>query len=161
MSNIQIKTYDERYKEEITQLKIQTKEFELPVSLNDQPDLLEIKTFYQAGCGNFWVALSDDKVVGTVALIDIANKQTALRKMFVDENYRGKEKNIAKRLIDELMSWCKQKHVNEVYLGTTPFFLAAHRFYEKNGFVEISKDSLPTAFPVMRLDTKFYCYRFV
>ena len=46
--------------------------------------------------------------------------------------------------------------VREVYLGTTAKFLAAHRFYEKNGFVEIDHSELPESFPVMVVDTKFY-----
>jgi RimJ/RimL family protein N-acetyltransferase len=46
--------------------------------------------------------------------------------------------------------------VTEIYLGTTAEFLAAHRFYEKNGFKEIAKSQLPPAFPIMAVDTKFY-----
>jgi hypothetical protein len=43
-----------------------------------------------------------------------------------------------------------------VYLGTTPLYLAAHRFYEKSGFVEIKREELPEGFPVMEVDRKFY-----
>jgi predicted N-acetyltransferase YhbS len=46
--------------------------------------------------------------------------------------------------------------VREVFLGTTARFLAAHRFYEKNGFREIARQALPHSFPVMSVDTKFY-----
>ena len=45
--------------------------------------MLEIETFYQRNHGNFWVAIYDGKVVGTVALLYIGNHQVALRKMFV------------------------------------------------------------------------------
>jgi hypothetical protein len=38
--------------------------------LDDQPDLLQISSFYQQNGGNFWVALADGEVVGTIALID-------------------------------------------------------------------------------------------
>ena len=48
-------------------LPIQQLEFGIPVSLNDQPDLQDIPRFYQHGCGNFWVALANDEVVGSVA----------------------------------------------------------------------------------------------
>ena len=43
-----------------------------------------------------------------------------------------------------------------ILLGTTEKFLAAQRFYEKNGFTEIQKDALPPKFPVMTVDVKFY-----
>jgi hypothetical protein len=33
---------------------------------------------------------------------------------------------------------------------------AAHRFYEKNGFVEIAKEQLPESFPLMRVDNRFF-----
>ena len=46
--------------------------------------------------------------------------------------------------------------IAEIYLGTTEKFLAAHRFYEKNGFAEVRRDELPSAFPVMAVDSKFY-----
>src|SRR4051794_25926861 len=68
---------------------IQRDEFQIPITLEDQPDLQGIPEFYQQGAGNFWVALSEGKVVGTVALLDLGGGQGALRKMFVDANYRG------------------------------------------------------------------------
>ena len=48
--------------------------------------------------------------------------------------------------------------IKEVYLGTTPQFLAAHRFYEKNGFISIALKDLPEDFPVLQVDKKFYKY---
>lgn len=41
-------------------------------------------------------------------------------------------------------------------LGTTEAFVAAHRFYKRNGFAIIAKADLPPAFPLMPLDTRFY-----
>jgi hypothetical protein len=46
--------------------------------------------------------------------------------------------------------------VKEIYLGTTEKFLAAHRFYERNGFQQIAPSELPLKFPKMALDTRFY-----
>lgn len=160
VSDIAIKSYSEIYKDQIIHLilKIQTEEFGIPISIKDQPDLERIPQVYQKGYGNFWVALDADRVVGTVALIDIGKGQTALRKMFVDNDYRGKDKGVSKALLNALIAWCNLKKVHEIYLGTASAYLAAHRFYEKNGFHEISKEALPKAFPVMQVDTKFYRY---
>jgi len=139
-------------------LPIQSEEFGIPITLADQPDLLDIAGFYQRGSGNFWVAVDEGsgQAVGTVALLDIGNAQGALRKMFVRPVYRGAEHGVARRLLETLLEWCAAREIGEVYLGTTPKFLAAHRFYEKNGFIEIAKSQLPEAFPVMSVDTKFY-----
>jgi hypothetical protein len=46
--------------------------------------------------------------------------------------------------------------VKDVYLGTTEKFLAAHRFYERNGFQQIAANELPPSFPRMALDSRFY-----
>lgn len=135
---------------------IQRDEFGFPITLDDQPDLRDIPGFYQQGAGNFWVAVSDHEVVGTVALLDIGNGQGALRKMFVHANYRGREHGVSARLLDTLLEWARARSVKEVYLGTTEKFLAAHRFYERNRFQRIAATDLPVSFPKMALDTRFY-----
>ena len=137
-------------------LPIQQAEFGIPVTIADQPDLKNITGFYQHGNGNFWLALDGGTVVGTVALLDIGEQQVALRKMFVASSHRGSEHGVALRLFDTAMAWCASRGVRDVYLGTTAQFLAAHRFYEKNGFSEVSRADLPQSFPVMKVDSKFY-----
>ena len=138
-------------------LPIQQSEFGIPITLGAQPDLQDIPNFYQRGDSNFWVALDEQEVVGTVALLDIGHDQVALRKMFVAAAYRGAEHGVARRLLETLLAWCRARGVREIYLGTTAKFLAAHRFYEKSGFREIARGELPESFPVMVVDTKFYC----
>jgi N-acetylglutamate synthase-like GNAT family acetyltransferase len=137
-------------------LEIQREEFGFGIRAEDQPDLLNVASFYQTGAGNFWVALADDKVVGTIALRDIGNNQGALRKMFVRATHRGKEHAVAARLLERLVLSATDAGVRDLYLGTTEKFVAAHRFYEKNAFVQIAAQALPEAFPRMSLDTRFY-----
>ncbi|WP_208248653.1 GNAT family N-acetyltransferase [Rhizobium sp. T1473] len=96
------------------------------------------------------------QVVGTLGLKDIGNNQTALRKMFVAADVRGREHNVAARLLAELVGHAENQGIKEIFLGTTDKFLAAHRFYEKNGFTEVPKGDLPRSFPLMAVDTKFY-----
>lgn len=137
-------------------LPIQQSEFGISITLEDQPDLHDIPGIYKRGSGNFWVALSGARVVGTISLLDIGGAQGALRKMFVRPEYRGPNHQVARRLLETLIEWCQDKTLREVFLGTTAKFVAAHRFYEKWGFAEISKADLPAAFPLMSVDTKFY-----
>jgi len=135
---------------------IQRAEFDIPIALAEQPDIQDVGAFYQSGAGNFWVALDERKVVGTLGLLDIGNGQAALRKMFVAAGHRGAGFSIARRLLDALLAWCRGHDIREVYLGTTAQFHAAHRFYEKSGFRRIDRAELPPAFPVMSVDTRFY-----
>ncbi|WP_284075969.1 GNAT family N-acetyltransferase [Herbaspirillum aquaticum] len=137
-------------------LPIQQEEFGIPITLEGQPDLKDIAGFYQKGHGNFWVALDGGKVVGTISLLDIGNAQVALRKMFVAASHRGKQHGTAARLLEGAIAWARAQGVRQIFLGTTDKFLAAHRFYEKNGFRLIEKSTLPPAFPVMVVDSRFY-----
>lgn len=155
---LNIRKYQASDQEQVLQLilNIQQQEYNIPITREDQPDLLTIESFYQQENGNFWVACDGEQVVGTIALLDIGNQQVALRKMFVQAEYRGKVWNTATLLLQQAISWAQQQQVTQIYLGTTMQFIAAHRFYEKHGFEEIAIKQLPDSFPVMKVDTKFY-----
>jgi len=142
-------------------LNIQQNEFGVPVTLKDQPDLLKVKDFYQQGKGNFWVAVEDEKLIGTIALVDMKDGNVALRKMFVEAASRGKEKGIAALLLQKAFDWCNDKKIQNIYLGTVEVLKASHRFYEKNGFVRVEIKNLPASFPRMPVDTIFYRYSFI
>lgn len=139
-------------------LGIQREEFGVPVTLEEQPDLRDIPTYYQKGHGSFWVAVDGSEIVGTIGLLDIGHGQGALRKMFVARSHRGAAVGVGAALLRTCLEWAATVGMSEVLLGTTEQFRAAHRFYEKWGFSEISREALPAHFPRMRLDTKFYCY---
>jgi GNAT superfamily N-acetyltransferase len=76
--------------------------------------------------------------------------------MFVAKDYRGKEFGVAQNLLTTLLEWARHKSITEIFLGTTEKFTRAQRFYERNGFVEIAKQDLPSEFPIMEVDVKFY-----
>jgi N-acetylglutamate synthase-like GNAT family acetyltransferase len=158
--NIIVKEFASEYQWGVVDLilNIQQDEYQIPITKDDQPDLFNIHTYYQRGSGNFWVALHDEQVVGTISLLDIGEGQAALRKMFVNKGFRGKEYNTAKVLLNKAIAWAKQNSICTIYLGTTLQFVAAQRFYEKNGFELVPEELLPTNFPVMRVDKKFYKY---
>ncbi|NEQ19959.1 MAG: GNAT family N-acetyltransferase [Microcoleus sp. SIO2G3] len=155
-----IQPYSPEYQEQVLALirDIQQNEFAVAIALEDQPDLLQIPKFYQIGKGNFWIALDQGKVIGTIALIDIGSSQAVIRKMFVHPDYRGKQIGVGQQLLNTLLIWAKLQLIVELYLGTTELFKAAHRFYEKNGFTKITKAELPSTFPLMPVDTRFYQY---
>jgi len=160
MENSIATTYSPVYQQEVIDLilSIQQTEFGLPVTLEAQPDLESIPAFYQKDNGNFWIAIVENKLVGSIALLDIGNSRGALRKMFVHKDFRGNEYGIGRTLLNNLLEWARQKKFKEILLGTTERFIAAQRFYEKNGFTVIEKQLLPKEFPVMEVDVKFYRY---
>lgn len=137
-------------------LGIQREEFGVPVTLEEQPDLREVPAHYQKDRGAFWVAVDGDQLVGTIGLLDIGHGQGALRKMFVAPSHRGAAVGAGAALLQTCLEWAASAGMREVLLGTTEQFRAAHRFYEKWGFVRIPQEALPAHFPRMRLDTRFY-----
>lgn len=136
-------------------LNIQQKEFNVAITLEDQPDLLEISTFYHQQGGCFWGAFIDGELIGTIALVKYDDEAGAIRKMFVKKEYRGKELFIAQQLLDTLIAYSKENGLHHLYLGTVSILEAALRFYEKNNFVRIEKEALPEAFPLMSADNVF------
>jgi GNAT superfamily N-acetyltransferase len=134
-------------------LPIQQQEFGVKITAEDQPDLRRIPEVYQTGRGGFWVGLIDDAVVATLGLIDFG-AGGALRKMFVRKDQRGS--GVAQALLDTLVAHALAAGLPLLALGTLAQMHAAHRFYERNGFVAVTADQLPAAFPRMPVDDRFY-----
>ena len=156
---IKITTYQPSFKDAIATLitSIQQGVFGVPITLQDQPDLMNIDTFYQQKNGNFWCALNEEKeVVGTIALIDVGQSFGTIRKMFVREDYRGSDKGVAASLLHTLQNVALENGMNALYLGTFDKLKASHRFYDKNGFTLIQPNDLPENFPRMQVDNVFF-----
>jgi GNAT superfamily N-acetyltransferase len=139
-------------------LPIQQQEFNVPISIESQPDLLDVESAYFRDGGHFWGAIDADtgQLLGTVALLCIGHRAGALRKMFVRREFRGKEFAIAQRLMDALIDYCVNHDISTIYLGTIDKMKAAHRFYERNGFSRIEKAGLPAYYPNMAVDNMYY-----
>lgn len=137
-------------------LPIQQIEFNVPITLNDQPDLLDIENVYYQTGGGFWGARVEEELAGTIALLKYDHDSAAIRKMFVKKEYRGKELGLAQQLLETLIAYCKENQIRHLYLGTVSVLQAAMRFYERNGFEKIEKSALPELFPLMNADNVFY-----
>lgn len=133
---------------------IQQQEFNIPITVHDQPDLLDIETNYHAGGGNFWGAFNGEELVGTIALINIGHNAGTVRKMFIKNGHRGT--GLAQQLLDTLLQYSRNKNITHLYLGTSAVLKAAHKFYERNGFVLTDINEFPSYFPRMAVDTMFY-----
>jgi GNAT superfamily N-acetyltransferase len=153
-------------------LPIQQIEFGVPITIEAQPDLLDIEGSYIHPGGGFWGAMSgpnpaganpagsnpshDDSILGSIALMSVGHNAGVIRKMFVRKEFRGKHLSIAQRLLDTLITHCRSHGIHDIYLGTVDQMKAAHRFYERNGFRAIEMETLPSYFPRMKTDNLFY-----
>lgn len=154
---LEINLVNDTYSKEIIDLvlNIQQNEFNVPITIEDQPDLMQIEDFYFANGGSFWGAFINGELVGTIALVKFDEKMAAIRKMFVKKEFRGKEHGIAQKLLEILIEYCQKNGIEEVYLGTVSILKAALRFYERNHFEIIEKELLPSKFPLMNADNVF------
>jgi len=155
---ITIKPFDAEFQAQVAELMVQIQQVEygIPLTREDQPDLLDIGGYYQRDLGNFWVAMDDYRVIGTLGLLDIGGGQGALRKMLVHSDYRGGKRRLAQRLLQTVLDWSQRQGMRRLYLGTAPHYLAAPHFYEKHDFTLIPREQLPASFPRMSADTHFY-----
>lgn len=155
--NVTIRPYQDGDTQGILDLIAGLQRNELDInSLTDQPDLANIDGFYGQGSSGFWVAVAADKIVGTIALLDITQNQAALRNRFVAPDYRGKDVGVSEKLLNHLFEQARSSGVQDIYLGTTADIKTDHKFYENHGFARYSKTDLPARFPILTVDSWFY-----
>jgi N-acetylglutamate synthase-like GNAT family acetyltransferase len=145
--------FDKNHQAEINELMSEIqKEFDTFFS---SPLSASISDLVNSG-DTFWVALNDNKIIGTIGLSRFDSNIGIIRRMFVAKKYRGNQLNIAKNLLDIAMAEAKSRRYTAVYLGTMEQFKAAQRFYIKNNFVQISREGLPDKMTLSTNDTLFY-----
>lgn len=57
-------------------------EAKLDRKMAEQDDIFQIENYYQNRKGQFWIALENEKVVGSIALLRIDDKTAVLKKIF-------------------------------------------------------------------------------
>lgn len=142
-SKMQIITYNEKYKNQIIELilNIQNNEAKINLSIEEQPDLLDIYSCYEKNGGEFWIAVEQDEVIGTIALMNKGNANSVLKKFFVRQDWRNKK--IGLELYKKLLEYANNNNIKKILLDTPSVAKASHKFYEKAGFKRIDKNELP------------------
>lgn len=97
------------------------------------PDLGRFSEVYAPKASCYWVALEGERVLGGVGIGPLPGERDVceLQKMYCYPEARGT--GIAQQLMDLAMDFAR-KHYQRCYLETLDNMVAAHRFYEKNGF---------------------------
>lgn len=126
------------------------------VSLKDQPDLLCIREKYIDAGGNFWVALADGKIAGSIGLMNGGSGIGILKKFFVYEPYRGYPHHLGQRLYRVLISCASKQGYKQIILDTPKNTCRAHNFYKKAGFHKIEKTDLPFLYAYPYADSDFF-----
>ena len=155
---LKIEVFTSNYQDLVIEhiLNIENDEFKLNLTLDEQPDLIDIRSSYQSAGGQFWVAVEKSLVLGTIGLFNLGNGDADLRKMFVTSTHRGGSEKLGQQLLDTAMVWARKQNYQRIFLETSSTFAAAIRFYEKNGFKSITQEELPASFPIIRVAEYFY-----
>lgn len=85
---------------------------------------------------SYWLAMDEGKIVGFCALHIHSPNLAELRSMIIEPNYRGR--NIGSELVEKACEEGRKLGLKEVLALTYQ-----QRFFERLGFVEIPKESIP------------------
>lgn len=81
--------------------------------------------------GTIWVALKNEKIIGTVSVVD-EGERLYIRSMAVSPSVQGF--GVGQKLLEEIENYAVDHNFERLFLYTTPFLHGAIRLYERNGF---------------------------
>lgn len=98
----------------------------------DEEQLTDPQKYFIDGGGHIFVALHNDQVVGTCALMPVGEAELELAKLTVADGFRGQ--GIARRLVERCIDHARQLGVQRLSLVSNSRLQAALRLYESMGF---------------------------
>ncbi|MGH7483468.1 MAG: GNAT family N-acetyltransferase [Longimicrobiales bacterium] len=98
----------------------------------EEEQLADPKKYFVDRGGQIFVALHDDHVIGTCAVIPHGVGEVELAKLTVAPEFRGQ--GIARRLVEHCISWARERGVRRLLLVSNSQLQAALRLYESLGF---------------------------
>ena len=150
-TNVNIIEYSSQYQPDFRSLNLEWLD---KYNLTESHDLMVLDdpqaTILDRG-GFIWLAISDNKVVGSAALIKEHEGEYELAKMAVTAAYRGK--GISKLLIETCLAKAKEIGAKKLSLFSNHQLQTALKLYEKYGFyyVEVENSPFKTADVKMEL----------
>lgn len=145
---ISIIQFEEQYTQDVIDLVLhfQNDGTRPLVTVDDQPDLLNIIDSYINKGGNFWIAIENNKLLGSIGIMPYNSEIAILKKFFVYEKYQGEPHHLGQKLYSYLLNFAKSKNIKTILLDTPYNTVRAHKFYEKAGFTKIKESELPITF---------------
>jgi GNAT superfamily N-acetyltransferase len=107
--------------------------FEQYIAMTIDGELKQLLDVFSAAKRNgFWVVEAATGIVGTFGIESHGISDTELRRMYLDEGYRGS--GIAQRMLDHAQTRARALGFTRMILSTAQIQKAADKFYRKNGF---------------------------
>jgi len=109
--------------------------FEQYIAVTIDGELRQLaEVFSEAKRNAFWVVESANEIVGSFGIESRSVSDTELRRMYLDESYRGS--GIAQRMLDFAQAEARALGFTRMILSTAQIQKAADRFYRKSGFIQ-------------------------
>ncbi len=138
MVKIEVISYNKKFSEDFYTLNKLWIEESWSLEDSDKEDLLNPEKIIKKG-GQIFFAVSNNKAVGTVAMIFNSKNKFELAKMTVKSHFRGK--GIANILMDKCIQFATEKKAKEIFLISNDSLKIARNLYDKYGFIEVDLDS--------------------
>lgn len=84
------------------------------------------------GRSRFWLALSDSKIIATIAIEEINKKEAELKRMLILPEFQ--RQGLGQKLLNTALNFSEKNGYKKVILYTDRVMKGAQSFYEKNGF---------------------------
>lgn len=137
LNKIIIIQYNKKYKDSINNFINECMFTFINRPYKKREDILNIEDYYFNNNGSFWLALYNDKIIGSIALENRGNIGI-LKRFYVDKEYQGL--GIGTSLYNILETYVKNKtNINTLYLACAKILNNAHKFYTKNNWIQIQK----------------------
>lgn len=95
--------------------------------------LFDVQEYTRNG-GGFWIAESNDKIIGMVGVRLVERGKMKVKALRVHPNYQ--RQGIAKKLMNVLIDYCQKHSAKEIVLGVQKNSLPAIALYESLGFTK-------------------------
>lgn len=63
---------------------------------------------------------------------------------------------VAQEFFQQLIKTANALNLKQLYLDTPAIAVAAHKFYERNGFAKVSRNDIPASYSFPDRDSKIY-----
>ena len=131
-------------------------EAKLNIKMTEQDDIFQISSYYQSKGGNFWIALEENQVVGSIALLPIGNQTAVLKKFFTYPQFRGQPNRLGAKLYQELLNFAQAINFKRLVLDTPEDETRSHYFYEKHGFKQVTPEQFNANYPYPDRNSRLY-----
>jgi GNAT superfamily N-acetyltransferase len=110
--------------------------FEQYIAMTIDGELKQLlNVFSEARRNAFWIVENANEIVGSFGIESRSVNDTELRRMYLDEGYRGL--GIAQRMLDCAQAEARALGFTKMIVSTSQIQKAADRFYRKSGFRQI------------------------